>query len=141
MCVVDVAPMITAFRAHPEQFEIMPYRGAHEFIFDRKSKHRLYFLPAYGEWRLVPACDCQADRIRSSQQADLSEAIARWKVDYWSPLMRQREQAAADDAERIAARVARNKKLLDAFTDKVIAFVTFRWVRRPQTTALVGGDD
>jgi hypothetical protein len=89
MTYLDVNPMISALRSHPEQFA-------------GKNGDRLTHLPSRHHFRFYPDkhvsmsahCDCASLSIREDQQAELSDAFQHWYSSYWRPLKINEEFAA-----------------------------------------------
>lgn len=109
MAYLDVAPMMTALRRAPHEFELehqvkpsglsAPSFG--DILLHRPSKHR-FSLEPYPH--LVQTdCDCSALRIESHQARDLSVAIGEWRTNYWVPQLEARASAFAKGHAEAAA--------------------------------------
>lgn len=88
MATLDVSPMMTALRTNPEEFEVrhgwlrhVPSR--HDFSFDQE-----------GGVQIRAECNCSHLAIRSEQARQLTDCYKEWQVNYWQPLLINREFAS-----------------------------------------------
>jgi hypothetical protein len=79
MSFLDVAPMITALRTRPADFE-MDQGSLHHF----PSHHRFQFNQD-GNVTLNARCDCALLRVKREQSQELWSAFQIWQAAYWRP--------------------------------------------------------
>jgi hypothetical protein len=85
---LDVAPMITALRFQPSDFEY-----AHGWLNHVPSRHRFQF-ERNGRVTIDAHCGCAILSVRPEQADELHSMFKVWRQDYWIPLETNREFAA-----------------------------------------------
>lgn len=85
---LDVAPMITALRSQPSDFEY-----AHGWLHHVPSRHRFQFERS-GRVTIDALCGCAALSIRPEQAGELHTTFKTWRQAYWTPLETNREFAS-----------------------------------------------
>ena len=85
---LDVAPMISALRFQPADFEF-----AHGSLHHVPSRHRFQF-DRIGRVTIDAMCGCAALSIRPEQADELYAGFKTWRQFYWQPLETNREFAS-----------------------------------------------
>jgi hypothetical protein len=85
---LDVAPMISALRFQPSDFEF-----AHGWLNHLPSRHRFQF-DRKGCVTIDAPCGCASLSVRAEQADELHSMFNVWKQDYWMPLETNREFAS-----------------------------------------------
>ena len=85
---LDVAPMITALRFQPSDFEY-----AHGWLNHVPSRHRFQF-DRKGGVTIDALCGCAALSIKPEQADELHSMFDVWRREYWRPLETNREFAS-----------------------------------------------
>ena len=85
---LDVAPMISALRFQPSDFEY-----AREWLRHVPSRHRFQF-DRNGGVTIDAPCGCAALSVKSEQADELHSVFTSWKQNYWQPLEINREFAS-----------------------------------------------
>ena len=85
---LDVAPMISALRFQPTDFEF-----AHGWLHHVPSRHRFQF-DRTGRVTIDALCGCAALSIRPEQTDELYTTFTTWRQSYWMPLETNREFAS-----------------------------------------------
>lgn len=89
MASLDVAPMITALRTSPEEFEI----AQGDWLCHTPSAHN-FQLDGEGNVKIAARCDCSLMDVSRKQGAELWQAFQQWQVSYWTPLQINKEFAS-----------------------------------------------
>ena len=84
---LDVAPMISALRFQPSDFEY-----AHGWLNHVPSRHRFQF-DRKGRVTIDALCGCATLAIKPEQADELHSVFKVWRQDYWLPLETNREFA------------------------------------------------
>ena len=82
---LDVAPMISALRFQPSDFEF-----SHGWLHHVPSRHRFQFERS-GRVTIDALCGCAALSIRPEQADELHTMFKSWRYSYWVPLETNRE--------------------------------------------------
>jgi len=82
---LDVAPMITALRTQPSDFEF-----SHGWLQHVPSRHRFQFNRS-GRVTIDALCGCAALSVRPEQADELHTMFKTWRYSYWVPLETNRE--------------------------------------------------
>jgi hypothetical protein len=85
---LDVAPMISALRFQPSDFEY-----AHGWLNHVPSRHRFQF-DRKGRVTIDAPCGCAALSVRPEQAGELHSMFTTWRQSYWLPLETNREFAS-----------------------------------------------
>jgi hypothetical protein len=85
---LDVAPMISALRFQPSDFEY-----AHGWLNHVPSRHRFQF-DRKGGVTIDALCGCASLSIRPEQADELHSMFKIWRQNYWHPLEINREFAS-----------------------------------------------
>jgi hypothetical protein len=85
---LDVAPMISALRFQPSDFEY-----AHGWLNHVPSRHRFQF-DRKGRVTIDAPCGCASLSIRPEQADELHSMFNVWRRTYWQPLEINREFAS-----------------------------------------------
>ena len=85
---LDVAPMITALRFQPSDFEY-----AHGWLSHVPSRHRFQF-DRKGRVTIDALCGCAALSVRPEQADELHSMFKVWRQDFWVPMETNREFAS-----------------------------------------------
>ena len=85
---LDVAPMISALRFQPSDFEY-----AHGWLNHVPSRHRFQF-DRRGRVTIDALCGCATLAIKPEQADELHSMFKVWRQDYWLPLETNREFAS-----------------------------------------------
>jgi hypothetical protein len=85
---LDVAPMISALRFQPSDFEY-----AHGWLNHVPSRHRFQF-DRKGHVTIDALCGCASLSIRPEQADELHLMFKIWRQTYWQPLEINREFAS-----------------------------------------------
>ena len=85
---LDVAPMISALRFQPDDFEY-----AHGWLRHVPSRHRFHFN-RNGRVTIDALCSCASMTVRPEQADELVARFTIWRQEYWLPLETNREFAA-----------------------------------------------
>src|ERR1700733_4874256 len=85
---LDVAPMISALRFQPSDFEY-----AHGWLNHVPSRHRFQF-DRKGRVTIDALCGCATLAIKPEQADELHSVFKVWRQDYWLPLETNREFAS-----------------------------------------------
>ena len=108
---LDVAPMITALRFQPSDFEY-----AHGWLNHIPSRHRFQF-DRKGGVTIDALCGCAALSIKPEQADELHSMFKVWRQEYWTPLETNRE---------FASHFAEPNALMRLFRDIRMAWRRFR---------------
>jgi hypothetical protein len=85
---LDVAPMISALRFQPDDFEY-----SHGWLHHVPSRHRFQF-DRLGRVTIDAVCGCAAMSIKPEQSDELFGMFKTWRQHYWLPLETNREFAS-----------------------------------------------
>ena len=85
---LDVAPMISALRFQPSDFEY-----AHGWLNHVPSRHRFQF-DRKGRVTIDALCGCASLSVRPEQADELHSMFKIWRQNYWQPLEMNREFAS-----------------------------------------------
>ncbi len=85
---LNVAPLITALKFQPEDFEVE--RG---WLSHNPSRHRFHF-DRQGRVTVEANCGCAAMAVKAEQSEELFSTYRVWRQDYWVPLETNREFAS-----------------------------------------------
>jgi hypothetical protein len=88
MAYLELAPVITALRSRPEEFEFSGSALHHV-----PSRHRFRFVND-DEIEIHAECDCATLRASPAQARDFQTAYREWHSSYWRPLEINREFAS-----------------------------------------------
>ena len=102
---LDVAPMITALRAQPADFEY-----ARGWLHHVPSRHRFQFDRS-GRVTIDALCGCAALAVRPEQADELHETFKTWRTCYWQPTETNREFASHFDAPSAWVRLFRDIRM------------------------------
>jgi len=115
---LDVAPMITALRFQPADFEY-----AHGWLNHVPSRHRFQF-DRKGRVTIDALCGCAALTVKPEQADELHSMFKVWRQEYWIPLETNRE---------FASHFAEPNALARLFRDIRMAWRRFRRQEAPVT--------
>jgi hypothetical protein len=115
---LEVAPMITALRFEPSDFEY-----AYDWLRHIPSRHRFQF-ERDGRVMIDAHCGCAALSVNSQQADELHSMFDAWKQSYWQPLETNRE---------FASHFARPNAWVRLFRDVRMAWRRFRRQTDPGT--------
>jgi hypothetical protein len=115
---LDVAPMITALRFQPSDFEY-----AHGWLHHVPSRHRFQFK-RNREVTIDAHCGCAALPVNSEQADELHSMFQTWRQSYWQPLETNRE---------FASHFAQPSAWVKLFRDVRMAWRRFRRQAAPVT--------
>jgi hypothetical protein len=87
MTYLELAPLITAIRSRPEEFEF-----SNDTLHHMKSRHRFHFL-SEDDMEIHADCDCSFLRASREQTKAFHAAYRQWHASYWRPLEINREFA------------------------------------------------
>ena len=85
---LDVAPMISALRFQPSDFEY-----ANGWLRHVPSRHRFQF-DRHGRVTIDAMCGCAGMAVKPEQNDELVSMFKTWRQDYWMPLETNREFAS-----------------------------------------------
>lgn len=85
---LDVAPMISALRFQPSDFEY-----AHGWLNHVPSRHRFQF-DRKGRVTIDALCGCATLSVNPEQTDELHSMFKTWRQNYWQPLEINREFAS-----------------------------------------------
>jgi hypothetical protein len=88
MTYLELAPLITAIRSRPEEFEF-----SNDTLHHVRSRHRFRFL-SDDDMEIDAACDCSLLRASKEQTRVFRAAYREWHASYWRPLEINREFAS-----------------------------------------------
>ena len=88
MTYLELAPLITAIRSRPEEFEF-----SNDTLHHVRSRHRFRFL-SDDDMEIDAACDCSLLRASKEQTRVFHAAYREWHASYWRPLEINREFAS-----------------------------------------------
>ena len=102
---LDVAPMISALRFQPSDFEY-----AHGWLQHVPSRHRFQFDRS-GRVTIDALCGCAALSVRPEQADELHATFKTWRYSYWQPLETNREFASHFRAPNAWVRLFRDIRM------------------------------
>lgn len=85
---LDVAPMISALRFQPGDFEY-----AHGWLRHVPSRHRFQF-DRHGRVTIDAMCGCAGMAVKAEQTDELVSMFKTWRQEYWLPMEQNREFAS-----------------------------------------------
>ena len=85
---LDVAPMISALRFQPSDFEF-----SHGWLNHVPSRHRFHFGRS-GRVTVDALCGCASLSVRPEQADELHTMFKTWRSSYWVPMETNREFAS-----------------------------------------------
>ena len=88
MTYLELAPLITAIRSRPEEFEF-----SNDTLHHVRSRHRFRFL-SDDDMEIDAACDCSLLRASPEQARVFNTAYRVWHATYWRPSEINREFAS-----------------------------------------------
>jgi hypothetical protein len=102
---LDVAPMISALRFQPSDFEY-----AHGWLNHVPSRHRFQF-DRKGRVTIDALCSCASLSVRPEQADELHSMFKIWQQNYWLPLETNREFAAHFEEPNALVRLFRDIRM------------------------------
>jgi len=124
MAELNLAPMLNALRAHPEEFEM-----SHGWLRHMKSDHR-FQIATSGRLQIHADCNCHLLEVNRSQAEEFRVAFSSWQVMYWQPhldAIAEKKQAA--EIERMAPEINRTFAAhftVQSFLQRFIAKIAYR---------------
>jgi hypothetical protein len=88
MTYLELAPLITAIRSRPEEFEF-----SNDTLQHVRSRHLFRFV-SDDDMEIHAACDCSFLRASKEQTRVFRAAYREWHASYWRPLEINREFAS-----------------------------------------------
>src|SRR6266567_3014440 len=88
MTYLELAPLITAIRSRPEEFEF-----SNDTLHHVRSRHLFRFV-SDDNMEIHAACDCSFLRASKEQTRVFHAAYREWHASYWRPLEINREFAS-----------------------------------------------
>jgi hypothetical protein len=88
MTYLELAPLITAIRSRPEEFEF-----SNDTLHHVRSRHGFRFV-SDDDMEIHAACDCSFLRASKEQTRVFHAAYREWHASYWRPLEINREFAS-----------------------------------------------